>query len=300
MNVKPPCRVSSSVNPSMENYQLLIKDYDKDRLGIGNVLKCLITALSINNETYVVCYPEYTYGTYDTILAPRFIYDPSAMNPKKEQVRVNTCRLMLMYYEEAHQEDLPNEETTLDPIHPNLFHWYFSKTKRIDWHYDPNKIHYTVRDRILQSMDKITFTDTVYETVRMWTEQFTASPQTLGLSIRTWKAHHEENVQRPYSFEVYRDKIAAVLQQKPEIQTIVLSVDNTDALGEYIAYLSAHYPTRRILFLGHLPHLNDIQYALCKALTLSACSDVIGNRISTFTELIFWFGRCRPTIHTVY
>jgi hypothetical protein len=71
----------------MENYQFLIKDYEYDHLGIGNVLKCLITALSINDDVKIRCVPDYQYGQYDTILEDRFIYDPASPTTKE----VDSC-----------------------------------------------------------------------------------------------------------------------------------------------------------------------------------------------------------------
>lgn len=282
----------------MENYQFLIKGYEHDRLGIGNVLKCLITMLSINDDVKIVCVPEYIYGTYDTIIEDRFIFDPN-QSTSKEQVCVNTCRFLLLYYEEDIQQDLPNEELTLDPIHPTLFHWYFSKRKRIDWFYDPALVHHQVRDRILGSMDKIRWKPIVTETVDNWCKAF-SSRITLGISIRTWTAPHEINITRPYSADCYKEKIAQVILENPEIQTFVISIDQPNQLHGYITYLSLQYPTRSIVILSHLPHLNSIQYAVTKAFTLGKCDYFIGNRISTFSELVYWFGRCKPKVYPVY
>lgn len=299
----PRLRVPSHKNKPpgfvMENYQLIIRDYQLDKLGIGNVLKCLISALSINDETFIQCYPDYRYGAYDTILHPRFLFDPSKP-AHKEQVTVRTCRIMLMYYEDEYQDDLPNEEKTLDPIHPNLFHWYFSKSKRIDWHYDLEKIHPKVRARVHHIIDKIVFTDAVYAAVKDWTSLFPSTGSTLGLSVRTWKSYHEQNIERPYSAEVYREKMAEVIRLHPDIRTFVVSVDHEDVVGEYMTYLTKTYPTCSFIVLQHPSSLNPIQYAIVKALTLAECTYFIGNRMSTFTELVFWFGKCRPKVYTVY
>ena len=287
----------------MEHYQLVIRDYDKDSLGIGNILKCLVSALSINEDTFIQCYPDYRYGAYDTILDARFIYDPVTnprIKPEKEHVPVRTCRFMLLYFEEAYQEDLPNEEVTLDPIHPQLFHWYFSKSKRIDWHYEPEKIDVRVRARIMETMSKLVFTPIVTYATRQWTALFKGNGSSLGLSIRTWKSYHESNVGRPYSMDTYTQKIAEVMEQNPGIRTIVLSVDHEDAVGEYMAYLTKTYPMCSYVVLQHPTHLNPIQYAMTKVLTLAECTYFIGNRISTFTELVFWFGHCKPKVYPVF
>jgi len=281
----------------MENYQFVIKGYEHDRLGIGNILKCLITMLSINDDVKIVCAPDYVYGNYDTILEDRFIYQNQVTS--KEVVRVYTCRFLLLYYEEAIQNDLPNEEVTIDPIHPTLFHWYFSKRNRIDWYYDPSLVHPYVRQRIFESIDKIKWKPIVMETVDQWHKAF-SSQVALGLSIRTWTASHEVNIHRPYSSEVYQQTIARVIQEHPEIQTFVISIDNPNCLPDYIDHLSKTYPSRSIIILSHLPHLNPIQYAITKAFTLSKCAYFIGSRISTFSELVYWFGRCKSVVYPVF
>ena len=284
----------------MENYQFLITGYEQDRLGIGNVLKCLITSLSINDDVKIRCVPEYRYGAYDSILDDRFVYrEEESRRTGKEVVRVSTCRFNLLYFEDEVQEDLPNEETSMDPIHPTLFHWYFSKKKRIDWWYDPSRVHPTVRNRILAALDKIQWKPVVGETVETWHRAF-SSRVSLGLSIRTWTAPHESGINRPYSPQVYKETIARVLQEHPEIQTVVLSVDREEHVAEYMMYLSMSYPSLSLVLLSSLPHLNPIQYAVTKAFTLARCDYVIGNRISTFTELVYWFGRCRPVVYPVY
>jgi hypothetical protein len=284
----------------MENYQLLITGYDQDRLGIGNVLKCLITALSINDDVKIQCIPDYIYGAYDTILDRAFVVDKDYnKHPTKEVVPVSTCQFKLLYYEDAYQEDLPNEETSIQPIHPTLFHWYFSKKKRIDWHYEPLRVHPQVRARILYSIDKIRWNSIVMETVESWHHAF-VSRVSLGISVRTWTASHEKHIDRSYSTRVYYDAIAKAVKEHPEIQTFVISLDNPSHLAEYITHLSTLYPTRSVVVLSVLPHLNPIQYAVTKAFTLARCHYVIGNRMSTFTELIYWFGRCQPVVYPLF
>lgn len=284
---------------SMEHYQLVISGYEQDRLGIGNILKCLVTALSINDNTVIRCAPDYEYGTYDTLLDPKHIEHLRGNPDGKEQVRVYTCRFNLLYFEDAYQEDLPNEETTMDPIHPSLFHWYFSRTKRIDWHYDPAKVDPRVRNRIFEAIDKIKFLPAVHESAARWTRLFEHLP-TLGISVRTWKASHELSVGRPYSMDIYTRRIAEVMTRHPDIQCIVLSVDKKEEAEPYMEHLQTEYPHCRILILQQNHTQNSIQYAMCKVFTLAKCKYFIGNRISTFSELVYWFGRCRPRVYTVY
>jgi hypothetical protein len=279
----------------MNNITFIINDYNKQRLGIGNILKCLISALSINDDTIIQTYNDYIYGNYDTILDDKFIYNEK--NNYKQLERVYTCRLLIHKNEEDLQEDLINEEWWLNGLENPKFHHLFSFSKRIDWYYDTNKIHPIIKIRIFNTIDKIQFKpvilqerDTIYDSFK--------NDTTLGLSIRTWKASHEQDINRAYSFETYVAKINEVLDKHPNINKIVISIDNSDYINEYIEYFKSK--NLSCLILNKNEHINDIQYAIIKVLILAKCNYFIGNRISTFSELVFWFSKHQTQVYTVF
>jgi len=254
----------------MENIQFIIKDYHVDVLGIGNILKCLISSLSVNPDTVIKCEPSYMYGAYDSLLDDRFIYKPEQPQTK-ELVKVYTCRLLILRSEEALQATLPNEEWYMNGLANHRFDSYLSLTKRIDWNYDASKIHETVKQRIFHIIEQIRFKDIVTDHVHTMTQSF--KDNCLGVSVRTWKAKH------------------------PEINQLVLSFDNHSVVNEYVelcAELNIGY-----VILDKTEDINAIQYAMIKALALSHCTYFIGNRMSTFSELVFWFGKCKPVVYTV-
>jgi len=278
----------------MDAIQFIIKDYHLSRLGIGNILKCLISALSINNNTVIQCYDEYIYGKYDTVLDKRLIY---TSHHNKELEKVYTCRLLILRQEEEYQQDIPNEEWYIGGLENPRFHSYFSFTKRIDWNYNPNLIHDCVKKRIFNSLDKIIFTDVITNEVERIHHSFKYTIS-LGISVRTWTSSHESNINRPYQFDIYKNKIKEILQYHKEINQIVLSLDNHNVCDDYISMckeLNIDY-----IILNKSESINDIQYAVIKALVLSNCNYFIGNRISTFSELVFWFSRCKINVYTVF
>lgn len=277
----------------MENIQFIIKDYHISKLGIGNIIKCLISALSVNSDTVIECYPQYEYGTYDSILHERFIFKGKG---NKELEKVYTCRLLILSHEEPYQQDIPMEEWYVDGLENPRFRHLFTCKRRIDWNYDASLLDDRVKCRIFNTIDSIRFTDMVYHEVQRLAGMFADQPA-LGISVRTWKSSHESNIDRPYQFAMYRDKILQILQEHPEVSTIVLSIDNQNFLEPYLQLFEE--TKKRVMILDKLKHWNSIQYAIIKVLALSKCSYVIGNRISTFTELVFWFGKCKPQIHTV-
>jgi hypothetical protein len=277
----------------MENIQFIIRDYDKSKLGIGNIIKCLISALSVNPDTVIQCYPDYQYGAFDTILDDRFIFKGQGA---KELEKVYTCRLLVLRHEEEYQQDITSEEWYLGGLENPRFHYLFSFTKRIDWNYDASLVDDHVKHRVFRVMDNIRFTDVVYHEVNRIASQLDGL-RTLGVSVRTWKASHEHNIDRPYEFGWYCEMMERALKEKPDTTTVVLSIDNVTFLEPYLEWCRAR--RLHVLVLDKLSDWNDIQYAIIKVLVLARCATFIGNRKSTFTELVFWFGKCASQVYTV-
>ena len=122
--------------------------------------------------------------------------------------------------------------------------------------------------------------------------------RTLGISIRTWKASHENNIKRAYNFETYKDKIIEVLDKHNDINMVVISIDNRDFLDKYQELFKKI--NIEIIIFNKSEYINDIQYAIIKALLLAKCNYCIANRISTFSELIFWFSKHETLMYTVF
>jgi len=278
----------------MENIQFIIKDYQLDKMGIGNVLKNLISALSVNNDTVIECYDNYIYGQYQTILDDKFIFKgPSS----KRLEKVTTCRLLVHKNEEEFQDNIPSEDWYIGGLNNYKFSYLFSYSRKIDTNYDPLKVHPIVTKRIFATIDKIIFRPIVTDMVNSISEPFKLK-RTLGLSIRTWKASHEKNINRAYNFETYKNKIIEVLDKHNDINAIVISIDNHEFLDKYIELFNEINIETIILNKSEI--INDIQYAIIKALVLAKCNYCIGNRISTFSELIFWFSKHETLMYTVF
>ena len=110
--------------------------------------------------------------------------------------------------------------------------------------------------------------------------------------MRTWTASHEYNINRKYSFEIYKNAINDVLAKKSSINTIVLSLDNEIVESEYRELLK-NYPN---IIIYRETNVNHLQYVIIKMLLLSKCGYFICNRISTFSELVFWFSECKQKV----
>jgi len=277
----------------MNNLQLIIKDYEKDVLGIGNVLKNLISALRIHDDVVIECVPEYIYGAYDEILSDRYI---ATKHTTKEREQVRTARLVVLRSEDDLQQDLPSEEWYMGGMDNPRFHHLLSFSKRIDWNYHPERIHPLVKESILHTIRGIEFRPVIYQEVDRLTPP--SLNHTLGVSVRTWKASHEANVNRMYDPFLYLQTMDRVIQEHPGITTLSLSIDNHEYIKPYEEWCEERGVTCHVL--EKRDEITTIQYALIKALTLSRCPYVIANRISTFSELIFWFGECKPLMYPVF
>jgi hypothetical protein len=249
--------------------------------GIGNIINGLISGLAIDPDTRITCNPEYSLGRYDTVLHPRHIYQGGDATP------FGTFRLLVLKSEEAGQVHTETEfhdiQTCGQPA--------FSNQVAIDMNYSPDRLSDAVRSRICQTIRSLEFLPCISDWVQEEVQRFTPAT-TLGITVRTWSAPHETNIRRAYSSEVYKQEIRRRLTS--DITHVLLSVDNDHCVGEYLEFLK-EFPVT-VVTIPRRPDQNELQHAFVKMLALSKCATVIGSRISTFTELVFWFGECRPTI----
>ena len=77
---------------------------------------------------------------------------------------------------------------------------------------------------------------------------------------------------------------------KNKVYIIYISIDNMDYIEEYVNLL-------KILKIEYIilnnSVLNHVQNSLYKLHILSQCTYLIGNRISSYTELIYWFSNLK-------
>jgi hypothetical protein len=273
--------------------QIVIRKTGTD--GIGNVFKGFISALGIHDDVTIECNPAYVYGNYDTILDDAFIFKGDL---EKRYEYFYTCRLLVQKSEENLQETIPNEFTGTDGCQNENLNHLFSFSKLIDWNYDAGLICNQVQERILRSIDRIRFKDVVLQEVDRLRAQIQVAHQTLAISVRTWRAGHEHNVVRPYDYETYRAAISGILELNPQVRQAVLSVDNDSYAEEYVKLLESK--NVRVIALKKDGRLNPLQFAIVKVLVLSGCDYLVANRISTFSELVFWFSRCKIKVSPLF
>jgi hypothetical protein len=277
-----------------EYYLVMRKLFDQ---GLGNILKGYVSALSLCDDAFIEDNTIYMLGEYSSILDEKHIFKGQAEKPIET---FYTWRLSLLKSEDEIQEHIENEYS----IHfypPGIgnqkLNKYYSSIKTIDLCYDPEKIHPIVRERILNNFNKLKFKPLITDLVEKIHTIF-KDDNSLGISIRTWKATHENNIHREYSVEIYKKKIREVLNENKNINRIIISIDNEDFLEEYFEFFQELKIPCLVLDLAL--DLNKLQIGIIKVLTLSKCKYFLGNRISTFSELVFWFSKCQTKVYTVY
>lgn len=249
--------------------------------GIGNIINSLISGLSVDPETKITCNPYYSLGLYDTVLDSKYIYTDGPATP------FGTFRLHVLREEEDEQIHVQTEFADIQVCGRSEF----STRVAIDLNYDPSVLCDRVRNRLLTLFRSIKFQPQIHQ----WVDRYTRTidmTSTLGISVRTWQANHEHNIHRPYSADVYKDAICKEMTKN--ISHVILSVDTPIVANEYVSFLS-QFPVSVIL-LQRSADQNETQFAFVKMLILSKCAVFIGNRISTFSELVFWFGDCKPKV----
>jgi hypothetical protein len=281
---------------NLENVVFVIKKNSCD--GIGNIFKSFITAYSCNPNSHIECNSQYALGVYNTVLAPKHIYDPSIENfNDKEIAYMYTSRLLVLSEEDNEQKHIfMHENNEVNGCGNLKYNYLYSFKCLIDYNYDNNNICNRVKNRILSTIHNIEFLPIINEKVN-YNFSFFNNKNMLGISIRTWKCFHEKGIQRPYNSVEYKNKINNIINNH-SIEGIVISFDNHNVETEYMDFLSKY--DLPIWVLRKSNDINELQHCVIKMLTLSKCNYFIGNRISTFSELVYWFSDCNINCHNVF
>ena len=253
--------------------------------GIGNVLKGYISALAIDPRARIIPSSVGLYGRFDEILSERHI----AQRIEGPVELFYTCRFLVLTSEERGQAQIVNEFQDNDRGgNPRLAPLF--STKCIDWPRASDRISPVIETRLLRTIASLQFRSELMEEVdRIWSG---LEGPMLGVSVRTWSAPHESNVNRPYDPAVYSAAIGRMLANHPEIRTVLVSADRDDAIPVVGG--------RTVIYLNALVTGTSIQKAMKLVLLLARCPVFLGNRISTFTELVYWFGGHRQEIEVVF
>lgn len=259
----------------------------RNSVGIGNILKGFITYLSLDEYTKIKDNKTYSLGDYSSILDVKHIFNPAV--DEHIYKPAFTWRFLILH-SESEQKHIPDNFSTID-LPPNNV---FKHDTFIDSNYNRSLICDKVFNRIISAIRKIQWHSDILNEVNKVSCQF--KKNVLGVSVRSWTAKHEHNIKRLYNKQTYINTITDVVSnQTNNIHTIFLSVDNPVLYDEYIRDLKNY----NVIIYNPPTHFTELQYVCVKLLLLSKCQFLIGNRISTFTEMSFWLSECTQDVITV-
>lgn len=264
--------------------------------GIGNSLKGFISGLTINENTKIECNPNYMLGNFETILDKKYILNKEDINNCIIEP-FSSCRWLILKSEENIQKDFPYEYSDYNNVdlNNNKYKHMFTSKVTIDHNYDRALINDIVFNRFINVINNIKFTETIYSEIKNYEIDYENS---LGISVRTWKGKHEHNINRKYNFDEYKSAILNILDSNKHINTIVFSIDNENEEDKYLKLFN-NFENIKIINYKNI-NVNHLQHAMIKILLLSKCKFFICNRISTFSELVFWFGNCKQKVTPLF
>ena len=256
--------------------------------GIGNVIKGFISFLSINENTKMLYNNNYIFGDYQNIFHSKHIIndeDPS-------YVKCFSWRFLILKEEEELQKHLINELTDFALVEGiNKQFNLFSTKVAIDSYYNRALICDKVYDRIMRGINRIQWHETIITELQKLTDKL--KMPALGISVRTWEACHEKGVTnyRKYDFNKYKNAINKIINEN-SIKSIYISYDNHKVENDYKNILNNY----DIITYEKNDNITLLQYTIIKMLLLSKCNFFVCSRISTFSELVFWFNGCNQEV----
>jgi hypothetical protein len=279
---------------------ILFKVHVPNEAGIGNTLKGFISGLTINKNTKIECNNYSMLGNFVTVLDEKYILTQDDYN-KYIIEPFSTCRWLILKEEELIQKDLPYEYSNYNEVdlNNNKYKHIFTPKVTIDHYYDKSLINEKVYNRFINVIKGLTFKKIIYDEVEMFLQKYNIRfSNSLGISVRTWKSPHEYNINRIYNSDIYKNEIHKNINNN--INFIFISVDNNNVEQEYIDFCKVNYPNIPVVLYNKPHYINYLQYCIIKMLLLSKCGIFICNRISTFSELVFWFSECKQVVKPLF
>lgn len=261
--------------------------------GIGNILKGFISFLSINENTKIEYNNNYMLGDYQNVFDNKHIIeDKDNIN----YYHLLSWRFLILKEEENNQKSLSNEYSYDFKLVHNINEKInlFSTNVSIDSFYNRKLISDNVYERIMTGINRICWNKKIL--IELDKLLSTMTYPSLGISVRTWEALHEVNVGRKYSFEEYKIAINKFLleskEKEKEIKTIFISYDNHK---DELLFLEL-FKGFNVIIYNKPDDISLLQYGVIKMLLLSKCNYFICNRISTYSELVYWFSGCSQNV----
>ena len=301
-------------------------------LGIGSILKTFASLKSVHANTKFKNLNGYLLGNYSSIIEADQLVDARDVHVFGSHIiELNAYRLVVLRDEEPlipadsvlyHRNNsiFTSNFGLLDNKHVKFIQ---STSANVDALLDCSVIPDAIVQRILHGVRQIRFRASIVALAESILGDAGGGAGALGVSIRSFQAPHEvgdsalhnetvlhEVVQtnaQQYSAAQYQAHIRRVLSLRP-VTAVILAYDNPDLLvpqhAAFVADLRRSGVTV-IEFDGYLrPHgfhlrEHSLEKAAVELLVLARTSHLLGNKDSTFLDMVYWLGECRQEVFGV-
>jgi hypothetical protein len=253
--------------------------------GLGNTLNGWLTMFSVDRNTKVRLRLDYEYGRMYEILDTRHIYFGDFETATNINKYWNAHFLVLKSETDEQSDTKTNPWRTL--TYNPVLDRYFDENVHIGISFNPDLLCEKVKRRYLSAINDIVWSYPVAEAIK----SLYITENSLGISVRTWKASHEKNIDRSYAFDVYKDAIVRTTSEN-KIKHIYFSIDNEEFKQPYIdlfSVLGLKYTELNQKYTT----MTASQSTILKAMALAKCEFLICNYQSTFSSLVYWFSNLR-------
>jgi len=250
--------------------------------GLGNRIKCLVSCMSISNQIEKsqlllgwVQSANFNCQFHDLFDNEFFLYDDL-----KQQIN---------------QDDQPKKFINTWQLVSSLGELSFnpkvkaSRPKRIDFKY--HLIEPQIIQSFLEYFNQLKVKQTILDEVESFENKF--DQNTISVALRTWAGCE----QREHMFKI--DNVYSILDRYPSAQFFV-SCDSSQIVEQIQKRYDQQvltYPLRTDR--GERNSKEGIQDALIELLLLSKNSKLKASRVSTFSEVAWWFGGCKAEVELI-
>lgn len=287
--------------------------------GFCNTLKALVSALSIGEHVNILplqaaWWPDG--ANWELLLDNDLICD--SIQPGYESWV--SARWLILKTEEPIQQTIESDTNawgrTSEPIpghagahlginitNANLLHLFSDHL--IDWSFDRSLICDEVFNRIQRGIQKIKWNNTIInEFNRIKTKLgLDDNNSLLTIQIRTWQSSNAGDIPnlleindgalRKYSFELYKNEIDKLLHKAT---TVFVTIDREDMLSQYVDYIRSHNVKVVTYCQSDSPDMTTLQHSAITVLLGSLSKYLVCSRLSTFSECMWWFGKCEAEV----
>ena len=277
--------------------------------GFCNVLKSLVTALSIEKTSNIIpkqktWWPEG--AAWNELLDDELI----CHNISEMGESFVSARFLILKTEENEQQNIINDakiwgitqHNGINIANPKLVYLFSSHT--IDWSFNRSLICDKVFNRIQLGIQRVKWNNIILDEFNKIKPQLLNQGPLLTIQIRTWQSKQagdrpdlittfNDGVNRQYTFELYKNDIDKIL---PKTKIIFLTIDREDLLPQYIEYLKDY---KIVTYLKNDTNLTSLQHSAVTMLLGSLSNLLVCSRLSTFAECMWWFGGCKADVISV-